>query len=47
LAVQVPPESAARAGPGVQTLQFKIVRQARGGLDEAQVVEKSTFVIPR
>jgi cytochrome c oxidase accessory protein FixG len=47
LAVQVPPEAAARLGPGVQQIKFEIERTAADGHAPARVVEESTFVIPR
>lgn len=44
VAVRVPPESAAQAGPGAH----KIVIQVRQQLDDGRVLdEKTTFVVPR
>jgi cytochrome c oxidase accessory protein FixG len=47
LAVQVPPQAAARLGAGVHDIRFEIERRAGDGHEASQVVEKSTFVIPR
>jgi len=47
LAVQVPPETAARLGPGAHPVEFIIDRPASADESAAQVREKSTFVIPR
>jgi len=42
--VQVPPEAAGQAGPGVRTIRFAICRDGDGG---DPLVERSTFLIPR
>lgn len=47
VAVQVPYESARSAGSGVHPLRFEIERLASDGHDDAEVREKSTFVVPR
>ena len=47
LAVQVPPETAAAAGPGAHVLTFAVEQLSDAGLAPARVVERSTFVIPR
>jgi hypothetical protein len=47
LAVQVPPGTADRAGPGAHAIRFEIVRLAADGEAPAAVAEPSTFVIPR
>jgi len=47
LAVQLAPDVAARVGPGVHDIRFQIDRRAAAGHEPAQVIEKSTFVIPR
>jgi cytochrome c oxidase accessory protein FixG len=44
LAVRVPPEVAAQAGPGAHAIQFKVDRL---GEAPAKTEEKSTFVVPR
>ena len=47
LAVQVPPGTADRAGPGAHAIRFEIVRLSADGEAPAAVSEPSTFVIPR
>jgi polyferredoxin len=47
LAVQIPPESAAKIGPGAHTISFAIERRSLDASPSATVTEKSTFVIPR
>ncbi len=47
VAVRVPPESAARAGPGAHTIHFAVTARAADGRAGASVREKSTFVVPR
>ncbi len=47
VAVQLPPESASRAGGGAHTIHFDIQRVEAGGGAPATLREKSTFVIPR
>ncbi|ACB35040.1 cytochrome c oxidase accessory protein CcoG [Leptothrix cholodnii SP-6] len=47
VAVQLPPESASRAGSGAHTIHFDIQRVESGGAAPATLREKSTFVIPR
>jgi cytochrome c oxidase accessory protein FixG len=42
LAVRVPPEAAAQAGPGSHPIRFEVVADG-----EPVVVEKSTFLVPR
>jgi cytochrome c oxidase accessory protein FixG len=45
--VQVPPEVAAKAGPGAHPIHFDVTRAPQPGHDATQVSEKSTFVVPR
>ena len=49
LAVRVPPEVAVRAGPGSHPMQFTVTGAAGPSLaaTASQVVERSTFVVPR
>jgi cytochrome c oxidase accessory protein FixG len=47
VAVQLPPESASRAGGGAHTIHFDVQRVEAGGGAPATLREKSTFVIPR
>lgn len=47
LAVQIPPEVAARSAPGAHALTFAIERVPQVGEAAALVSERSTFVIPR
>ena len=47
LAVQIPPEEAARKGAGAHGLVFQVERLASPEAAPAQVREDSTFVIPR
>jgi cytochrome c oxidase accessory protein FixG len=46
LTVRMPHEAGKAAGPGAHAMQFEILR-IDSGQGEAQVVEKSTFVVPR
>ena len=45
--VQVPPETALALGAGAHALQFRITRLDAADASTGQVVEKSTFVVPR
>ena len=47
LAVQIPPEEAARKGAGAHGLVFQVERLPSADVAPAQVSEDSTFVIPR
>ncbi len=48
IAVRVPPEAAASAGPGSHLMQFQIERvQETPGDSSATLLEKSTFMVPR
>ena len=47
LAVQIPPEEAARRGPGAHGLVFQVERMPSADVASAQLAEASTFVIPR
>jgi cytochrome c oxidase accessory protein FixG len=47
VALRVPPQTAAAAGPGVHRIEFAIERLAGDGADSRRIVEKSTFVVPR
>ncbi len=48
VAVRVPPEAAAQAGPGAHKIEFQIERLAGAGGEAARsLVEKSTFMVPR
>jgi polyferredoxin len=47
VAVQIPPESAAALGPGAHGIHFEIKRLAGHESGQAEVREKSTFVVPR
>jgi cytochrome c oxidase accessory protein FixG len=48
VAVKVPPESAAQAGPGSHPIQFDVSPAAGPAGDaERHVIEKSTFMVPR
>lgn len=47
VSVQIPPESAAALGPGAHAIHFEIKRLTGADAGEAQVREKSTFVVPR
>ncbi len=47
LTVQIPPETAARSGPGVHPLVFQVDRLPGPDVAAAQLTEPSTFVIPR
>ena len=47
LAVQIPPEEAARKGAGAHGLVFQVERLPSPEAAPAQVREDSTFVIPR
>ena len=44
---QVPPETARRLGPGVHPMRFEIERLASAQGGKVELVEKSTFVVPR
>jgi len=45
--VQVPPETAMALGAGAHALQFRVTRLDAADASTGQVVEKSTFVVPR
>jgi polyferredoxin len=47
LSVQVPPEEAARRGPGAHAMVFQVERLPAADFGAVQVAEDSTFVIPR
>ncbi len=47
LALRVPPEGAAAAGPGAHEIHFELHRLATGDDAERALREKSTFVVPR
>ncbi|MCW5663945.1 MAG: cytochrome c oxidase accessory protein CcoG [Piscinibacter sp.] len=47
VAVQIPPEAAASLGAGAHAIRFEIKRQAGHDAGQAEVHEKSTFVVPR
>jgi hypothetical protein len=47
LAVQIPPESAAKMGPGAHEIIFQIERRTLDASPPSTVAEKSTFMIPR
>ncbi|MEO7245402.1 MAG: cytochrome c oxidase accessory protein CcoG [Rubrivivax sp.] len=48
VSVRVPPEVAARAGPGAHELRFEVQRLPRQADDDAlTLTERSTFVVPR
>ena len=47
VAVQLPPESASRAGGGAHSIHFDVQRVEAGDGASATLREKSTFVIPR
>jgi cytochrome c oxidase accessory protein FixG len=45
--VQIPPDTARRLGPGVHPMRFEIERLASAQGGKIELVEKSTFVVPR
>jgi cytochrome c oxidase accessory protein FixG len=48
VSVRIPPEAAQALGPGAHPIDFRIDQQAAAdGSDDATVVERSTFVVPR
>ncbi len=47
LALRVPPQTAQAVGSGAHEIHFRIVRDAAAGGAPSQLVEKSTFVVPR
>ena len=48
VALRVPSQGAAAAGPGAHAVRFRIERLAEtGGVESRTLVEKSTFVVPR
>ena len=47
VSVRVPPEAAAKVGPGAHRIDFSIERQASDAGSARTVVEKSTFMVPR
>jgi cytochrome c oxidase accessory protein FixG len=47
VALRVPPEAAAAAGPGSHRVEFTIERSAGGGDTPARIAERSTFLVPR
>jgi cytochrome c oxidase accessory protein FixG len=47
LAVQIPPESATKMGPGAHEISFQIERRTLDASPPSMVTEKSTFMIPR
>jgi polyferredoxin len=47
VALRVPPQAAAAAGPGAHRVEFVIERLADAEGATRQVLEKSTFVVPR
>ena len=47
VSVQVPHAATRALGPGAHPLRFRVERLAHGADGSAEVVEKSTFVVPR
>ncbi len=47
VALRLPPQTAQSAGGGAHEIHFRIVRDARASEVPSQLVEKSTFVVPR
>ena len=45
--VQIPPEAARQLGPGAHPMRFEIERVASAQGGKVELVEKSTFVVPR
>ena len=45
--VQIPPEAARLLGPGAHPMRFEIERVASAQGGKVELVEKSTFVVPR
>ena len=47
VALRLPPQTAQSAGGGAHEIRFRIVRDAAAGEVPSQLLEKSTFVVPR
>lgn len=47
VAVQIPPDLAQALGPGVHPMRFRVTREAEATAPAVEVVEKSTFIVPR